>query len=97
MRWMHSVGMVRWRRIHPDLNEILSGGVGLVRWCRFGMWDETWDLLALFWSRSNQSVRTENCYSDLSLETCQRLTYGRGCLPKARTKSISPVNVFPFG
>jgi hypothetical protein len=45
MRWMLSVGMVRWCRIHPDLKENLSGGVGLVRWCRFGMWDEAWDFL----------------------------------------------------
>jgi len=43
MRWMLSVGMVRWRRIHPDLKEDLSGGVGFVRWRRIGMWDETWD------------------------------------------------------
>ena len=43
MRWLHSVGMVRWCRIHPDLKENSSGGVGFVWWCRFGMWDETWD------------------------------------------------------
>jgi len=30
MRWMQSVGMVRWRRFGPDLIEILSGGVGSV-------------------------------------------------------------------
>ena len=30
-------------RTGPDLTENLSGGVGLVRWCRIGMWDETWD------------------------------------------------------
>jgi hypothetical protein len=45
MRWMHSVGRVRWRRIHPDLEENFSGGVELVRWRRFGLWDETWDFL----------------------------------------------------
>jgi len=45
MRWMQTVGMVRWRQIHPDLKEILSGDVGLVRWCRIGMGDETWDFL----------------------------------------------------
>src|ERR1039458_4671792 len=45
MRWTQSAGMVRWRRIDPRFSEILSGGVGLVRWCRFGMWDETWDFL----------------------------------------------------
>ena len=45
MRWLHSVGMVRWCRIHPNLKENLSGGVGVVRWCRIGMWDETWDFL----------------------------------------------------
>jgi len=43
MRWLQTVGMVRWRRTGPDLKEVLSGGVGFVRWCRFGMWDETWD------------------------------------------------------
>ena len=43
MRWLHSVGLVLWRRFSPDLKEILSGGVGLVRWCRNGLWDETWD------------------------------------------------------
>ena len=43
MRWMHSVGMVRRSRIHPDLQENLSGGVGFVRWCRIGMWDKAWD------------------------------------------------------
>src|ERR1035438_9717529 len=31
MRWLQTVGMVRWCRIHPDLKENLSGGVGLVR------------------------------------------------------------------
>jgi len=30
MRWLQTVGMVRWRRNHPELKEILSGGVGLV-------------------------------------------------------------------
>jgi hypothetical protein len=30
MRWLQTVGMVRWCRIHPDLQENLSGGVGLV-------------------------------------------------------------------
>ena|ERR1035438_6529691 len=35
--------MVRWRRTGPNLKEILSGGVGFVRWRRIGMWDETWD------------------------------------------------------
>jgi hypothetical protein len=43
MRWMHSVGMVRWCRFGPDLKENLSGGVGLVRWRRIGLWDGTWD------------------------------------------------------
>jgi len=46
MRWMHSVGMVRWCRFGPDLKEDLSGGVGLVRWCRIGVRDETWDFLS---------------------------------------------------
>jgi hypothetical protein len=31
MRRMHSVGMVRLWRIHPELKEGLSGDVGLVR------------------------------------------------------------------
>ena len=30
MGWLLSVGLVRWSRIHPDIKEILSGGVGLV-------------------------------------------------------------------
>jgi hypothetical protein len=46
MRWLHSVGMVQRRRTSPDLKEILSGGVGLVRSCRIRLWDESWD----FWS-----------------------------------------------
>src|ERR1035437_9710649 len=29
--------------MHPDLQQNLSGGVGLVRWRRFGLWDEAWD------------------------------------------------------
>jgi len=45
MRWMHSVGMVRWCRIGPDLKENLSGDVGFVRSRRIGMWDEAWDFL----------------------------------------------------
>ena len=43
MRWLQTVGMVRWCRIHPDLKENLSGGVGFVRWCRIGLWDFPWD------------------------------------------------------
>ena len=39
----------RWRQIHPVSNEISSGGVGLVRWCRFGMWDEPWDFEGSHW------------------------------------------------
>ncbi len=35
--------MVLWCRFSPSFSETLSGGVGLVRWRRFGMWDETWD------------------------------------------------------
>jgi hypothetical protein len=46
MRWLQTVGMVRWCRFGPKCKGILSGGVGLVRWCRFGMWDETWDFLS---------------------------------------------------
>ena len=49
MRWLHSVGLVRWRRIHPEVKENLSGGVRLVRWCRFGMWDEPWDFESSHW------------------------------------------------
>jgi hypothetical protein len=45
MKWLQTVGMVRWHRIHPDLKENLSGGVGLVRWCRIGLWDFSWDFL----------------------------------------------------
>jgi len=30
MRWMHSVGIVRWCRFGPELKENMSGGVGLV-------------------------------------------------------------------
>jgi hypothetical protein len=45
MRWLQTVGIVRWRRNHPDLKENLSGGVGFVRWCRIGMWDFPWDFL----------------------------------------------------
>ena len=45
MRWLQTVGMVRWCRIHPDLQENLSGGVGFVRWCRIGLWDFPWDFL----------------------------------------------------
>jgi len=37
MRWLLSVGLVRWRRIHPDIKEILSGGVGLVCGMRRGI------------------------------------------------------------
>ena len=43
MRWMQTVGWVRWCRNDPKSEEILSGDVGLVRWCLNGMWDETWD------------------------------------------------------
>ena len=28
MRWLQTVGLVRWGRIHPDSKENLSGGVG---------------------------------------------------------------------
>jgi hypothetical protein len=35
--WSGGVGSVR------DSLISMSGGVGFVRWCRFGMWDETWD------------------------------------------------------
>jgi hypothetical protein len=45
MRWLQTVGLVRWGRNHPDLKETLSGGVGLVRWCRIGLWDFPWDFL----------------------------------------------------
>jgi hypothetical protein len=54
MKWLQMVGMVRWRRTGRDLKENLSGGVGFVRWCRFGMWNETWDLSALY--RSQRSI-----------------------------------------
>ena len=49
-RWRDSVGIVWWGRIHPNLKENLSVGVGLVRWRRFGLWDETWD-------SASQSIR----------------------------------------
>jgi hypothetical protein len=42
-RGMHTVGLVRWGRNHPRIKENLSGGVGFVRWCRNGLWDEMWD------------------------------------------------------
>jgi hypothetical protein len=45
MRWLQTVGFVRWCRNHPDLKENLSGGVGFVRWCRIGLWDFLWDFL----------------------------------------------------
>ena len=45
MRWMQTVGVVRWCRFRPELKENLSGGVGFVRWCRNGSWDEAWDFL----------------------------------------------------
>ena len=45
MRWLQTVGLVRWGRNHPELKETLSGGVGLVRWCRIGLWDFPWDFL----------------------------------------------------
>ena len=37
MRWEQSVGMVRRSPIHPDLNENFYGGVGSLRWGRFGL------------------------------------------------------------
>ena len=42
-RGMHMVGLVRWGRNHPRIKEILSGGVGFVRWRRIGLWEEMWD------------------------------------------------------
>jgi hypothetical protein len=56
MRWMHSVGMVRWCRFRPRFSEILSDGVGLVRWCQFGMWDETWDSESTRTSIANETI-----------------------------------------
>jgi hypothetical protein len=45
-RGMHMVGCVWWCRNHPRIKENLSGGVGFVRWCRIGLWDEMWDCRA---------------------------------------------------
>jgi hypothetical protein len=41
------VGLVRWGRNHPRIKENLSGGVGIVRWRRIGLWDEMWDLRSI--------------------------------------------------
>jgi hypothetical protein len=38
------VGMVRWGRNHPDFKEKSSGGVGLVRWGRIGLWEGMWEI-----------------------------------------------------
>jgi len=46
-RGMHMVGLVRWCRNHPRIKENLSGGVGFVRWCWIGLWDEMWDLRSI--------------------------------------------------
>jgi hypothetical protein len=63
MRWELTVGLVRWRRIGPKISESLSGGVGFVRWCRDGMWDETWDFLA--WPTVVElSVAIANCVEE---------------------------------
>jgi hypothetical protein len=56
MRWMHSVGMARRCWFRPRFSEILSDGVGLVRWCRFGMWDETWDCESTRTSIANETI-----------------------------------------
>jgi hypothetical protein len=37
MKWEQAVGVVRRGRIHLDLK------MEMVRWCRIGLWDETWD------------------------------------------------------
>jgi hypothetical protein len=38
------VGLVQWGRNHPDFKENLPGGVGFVRWCRIGLWEEAWEM-----------------------------------------------------
>ena len=43
-RGMHMVGLVRWGRNHLRIKENLSDGVGFVRWCRIGLWDEMWEM-----------------------------------------------------
>ena len=57
MRWLQTVGMVRLGRIHLDLKENLSGGVGFVRLCRIGLWDETWDLATNFNAEIDRRTR----------------------------------------
>ena len=37
-----TAGLVLSRRIGSRFPENTSGRVGLVRWCRIGMWDEMW-------------------------------------------------------
>jgi hypothetical protein len=58
MRWMRSVGMVRWCRFGPDLKENLSGGVGSVRLGRIGMWDESCDL----YRTPSRRIRSSNVH-----------------------------------
>ena len=36
----------------------LSGGVGFVRWCRAGLWDETWD----FWLKMDMTCRADRSH-----------------------------------
>ena len=38
------VGLVQWGRNHPDFKENLPGGVGFVRWCWIGLWEEAWEM-----------------------------------------------------
>jgi hypothetical protein len=38
-----------------------SGGVGLVRSCQFGLWDETWDFFASYQFRRTISCGVEDC------------------------------------
>ena len=52
MRWLQTVGLVRWCRNHPDLQENLSGGVGLV--CGIFSMGTAWGVMSE--TRSNRSA-----------------------------------------
>jgi hypothetical protein len=78
MRWLHTVGMVRWCRIRPDLKANLSGGVGFVRWCRIGLWDFPWDFL----NGNRVGVRVggptqQFCHTSLAIDELSHLQLGR--------------------
>ena len=60
----------------PNLKEILSGGVGLVRRCRIGVWDETWDSSGHIAPDSTPTRDRIHCPRDLEAQPSHRAPSG---------------------